>query len=86
MFAGQGGELRKRILASGLAAIDQIGSLGARAVEVVWECLVEWDGASELDGVELTLAPDVVFNLITSCLRSRTYCHKPPFLRNHSRN
>ncbi|KAI9566216.1 hypothetical protein HD554DRAFT_2174673 [Boletus coccyginus] len=61
--AGQEGELRKRILASGLAAIDQIGSLGARAVEVVWECLVEWDGASELDGVELTLAPDVVSSL-----------------------
>ena len=64
VFAGQEGELRKRILAAGLAAIDQIGSLGARAVEVVWECLVEWDGmARELEGVELTLAPDVVSSL-----------------------
>ena len=63
VFLGQEGELRKRILASGLAAIDQIGSLGARAVEVVWESLVEWDGTSEVDGVELALAPDVVSSL-----------------------
>jgi hypothetical protein len=64
VFAGQEGELRKRILAAGLAAIDQIGSLGAQAVEVVWECLVEWDGtASELEGVEFALAPDVVSSL-----------------------
>ncbi|KAF8550542.1 hypothetical protein OG21DRAFT_395863 [Imleria badia] len=64
VFVGQEGELRKRILAAGLAAIDQIGSLGARAVEVVWECLVEWDEmASELEGVELGLAPDVVSSL-----------------------
>ena len=60
-FVGQERELRKRILAAGLAAIDQIGSLGARAVEVVWECLVEWDTTtSELGGIELGLAPDIV--------------------------
>ncbi|KAF9220254.1 hypothetical protein BS17DRAFT_882476 [Gyrodon lividus] len=63
-FSGKEGELRKRILATGLAAIDQIGSLGARAVEVVWECLVEWDrSTSDLEGVELMLAPDVVSSL-----------------------
>ncbi|KAF9231928.1 hypothetical protein BU15DRAFT_81843 [Melanogaster broomeanus] len=32
-FSGEEGELRKRVLAAGLVAIDQIGSLGARAVE-----------------------------------------------------
>ena len=63
VFAGREDELRKRILAAGLAAIDQMGSLGARAVEVVWECLVEWDRASGLEGVELSLAPDVVLSL-----------------------
>ncbi|KAF8835931.1 hypothetical protein BDN67DRAFT_1015100 [Paxillus ammoniavirescens] len=63
-FTGKEGELRKRILAAGLAAIDQIGSLGARAVEVVWECLVEWDKpTSDFEGVELMLAPDVVSSL-----------------------
>ncbi|KAF9231920.1 hypothetical protein BU15DRAFT_67919 [Melanogaster broomeanus] len=63
-FSGKEGELRKRILAAGLAATDQIGSLGARAVEVVWECLVEWDRAtSDVEGVELMLAPDVVSSL-----------------------
>ncbi|KAH0832381.1 hypothetical protein J3R83DRAFT_13413 [Lanmaoa asiatica] len=49
VFAGQEGQLRKRILTAGLAAIDQIGSLGAQAVEV--------------EGVELALAPDVVSTL-----------------------
>ncbi|KAG9308507.1 hypothetical protein JVU11DRAFT_11851 [Chiua virens] len=63
-FAGQEGELRKRILAAGLTAIDQIGSLGARAVEIVWACLVEWDRtAKDLDDIELSLAPDVVSSL-----------------------
>lgn len=63
-FAGQEGDLRKRILAAGLAAIDQIGSLGAQAVEVVWECLVEWDRPTDtLEGVELALAPDIVSSL-----------------------
>ncbi|KIK78794.1 hypothetical protein PAXRUDRAFT_163007 [Paxillus rubicundulus Ve08.2h10] len=63
-FTGKEGELRKRILATGLAALDQIGSLGARAVEVVWECLVEWDKpTSDFEGVELMLAHDVVSSL-----------------------
>ena len=61
VFAGQESEIRKRILSAGLAAFDQIGSLGARAVEVVWECLVGWGGTeSEPERVELYLAPDVV--------------------------
>ena len=64
VFAGREGELRARILTAGLAAIDQIGSLGARAVEVVWECLVEWDQTTvELEGVELAVAPDLVSSL-----------------------
>ncbi|KAF8128245.1 RPAP1-like protein [Boletus edulis] len=64
VFPGQEGQLRNRILAAGLAAIDQIGSLGARAVEVVWQCTVEWDGmTSELESVELSVAPDTVSSL-----------------------
>ena len=35
VFTGQEGDLRKRILAAGLAAMDQVGTLGARAVEIV---------------------------------------------------
>ena len=35
VFVGQEGDLRKRILAAGLAAMDQVGTLGARAVEIV---------------------------------------------------
>ncbi|KAF8123263.1 hypothetical protein EV363DRAFT_1455547 [Boletus edulis] len=64
VFPGQEGQLRNRILAAGLAAIDQKGSLGARAVEVVWRCTVEWDGmTSELEGVELSVAPETVSSL-----------------------
>ena len=63
-FTGREGELRKRILSAGLSAIDQIGSLGARAAEVVWECLVKWDETTnELGGIELFLAPDIVSSL-----------------------
>ncbi|KAI6136210.1 hypothetical protein F5141DRAFT_1185256 [Pisolithus sp. B1] len=60
-LAGKEGELRKRILAAGLSAISERGGVGAMAVEVVWECLVAWDsGTSDIDGIELHLAPDVI--------------------------
>ncbi|KAI6112432.1 hypothetical protein EDD16DRAFT_1163599 [Pisolithus croceorrhizus] len=60
-LAGKEGELRKRILAAGLSAISERGSVGAMAVEVVWECLIAWDsGTADIDGIELHLAPDVI--------------------------
>ncbi|KAG9315625.1 hypothetical protein JVU11DRAFT_3267 [Chiua virens] len=44
--------------------VKKIGSLGARAVEVVWACLVEWDKtAKDLGDIELSLAPDIVSSL-----------------------
>ncbi|KAI5998066.1 hypothetical protein EDD15DRAFT_2363892 [Pisolithus albus] len=60
-LAGKEGELRKRILAAGLSAIGERGGVGAMAVEVVWECLVAWNsGTTDIDGIELHLAPDVM--------------------------
>jgi hypothetical protein len=47
---GQEEELRKRIVAAGIEAMGERGSLGARAVEVMWECIVGWD--EELVGIE----------------------------------
>ena len=59
--AGKEDDLRKRILAAGLAAINERGSVVAMAVEVVWECLVAWDkNATDLLDVELHIAPDVI--------------------------
>lgn len=51
---GREDELRKRILAAGVAAMGERGSLGALAVEVVWICLVDWDrDLAGIEGVEL---------------------------------
>ncbi|KAF9522571.1 hypothetical protein CPB83DRAFT_822685 [Crepidotus variabilis] len=47
-------ELRKRILSAGIAAMQERGSNGLRAVEVIWECLVGWDLDSlYIEGIEL---------------------------------
>lgn len=37
---GKEEELRKRILAAGLSAMNERGGVGVRAIEVVWECIV----------------------------------------------
>jgi hypothetical protein len=51
---GREGDLRKRILAAGVEAIAERGSLGARAIEVIWECIVGWDeDLMDIEGVEL---------------------------------
>ncbi|KAI6039642.1 hypothetical protein EDC04DRAFT_1656754 [Pisolithus marmoratus] len=58
---GTEGQLRKRTLATGLSAINERGSVGAMAVEAVWECLVVWDNdTTDIDGIELHLAPDII--------------------------
>ncbi|EJU03025.1 hypothetical protein DACRYDRAFT_115303 [Dacryopinax primogenitus] len=49
-----GPESRERILKSGIAALGEKGSVGARAVEVVWEAVVGGDESYMLqEGVEL---------------------------------
>ncbi|KZT57218.1 hypothetical protein CALCODRAFT_508919 [Calocera cornea HHB12733] len=49
-----GADARERILKSGMAALGERGSVGARAVEVVWEAVVGWDEFYVLqEGVEL---------------------------------
>ncbi|OCH89933.1 hypothetical protein OBBRIDRAFT_755864 [Obba rivulosa] len=53
-LASRENELRKRILAAGVEAMGERGSLGARAIEVIWECIVGWDEELiALEGVEL---------------------------------
>lgn len=51
---GKEEEVRKRAVAAGAEAVAERGSLGSRAVEVLWEALVRWDeGLMSSDGVEL---------------------------------
>ncbi|KAF7798272.1 hypothetical protein EIP86_009489 [Pleurotus ostreatoroseus] len=51
---GQEVELRKRIVAAGVEAMGERGSLGARAVEAMWACIVFWDeNLLDIEGVEL---------------------------------
>lgn len=47
-------DLRKRFLAAGVEAMSERGSVGARAIEVVWECVVGWRlDFVDVEGVEL---------------------------------
>ncbi|KZP13924.1 hypothetical protein FIBSPDRAFT_120068 [Athelia psychrophila] len=55
---GREEELRKRVLAAGVEAMGERGNVGARAVEIIWECLVGWDDAADVDGVELGSSGD----------------------------
>ncbi|KAG0695867.1 hypothetical protein DFH29DRAFT_247350 [Suillus ampliporus] len=57
---GKEEELRKRILAAGLAAMSEKGGVGVRAIEVVWECLVGWDALFDAERAELDLAPAIM--------------------------
>ena len=51
---GQEGELRKRILAAGVEAMTERGTLGIRALEAMWACIVAWDeDLVTIHGVEL---------------------------------
>ena len=53
-LVGKEEELRKRILAAGLEAISERGSVGAHAIEVIWECIVGWDlNVANVEGAEL---------------------------------
>ncbi|KAF7982142.1 hypothetical protein HWV62_29885 [Athelia sp. TMB] len=55
---GREEELRKRVLAAGVEAMSERGSVGARGVEIIWECLVEWDKEADAHGVELGWSGD----------------------------
>ncbi|CAL1713714.1 unnamed protein product [Somion occarium] len=58
-LAGQEKELRKRILAAGVEAMGERGSLGAQAIAAMWTCLVGWDeDLISIEGVELKEASD----------------------------
>ena len=51
-------ELRKRAVAVGAESMSERGSLGSRAVEILWEALVEWDSdLMSVAGVELQENP-----------------------------
>jgi len=46
--------LRQRFLATAVEAIGERGSVGAMAIELLWECLAQWDrNVDSLDSVEL---------------------------------
>lgn len=58
-LVGKEEELRKRIVAAGVEAMSERGSVGARAVEVVWQCVVGWDEEiSSIGGIELETPTD----------------------------
>lgn len=47
-------EIRKRVMAAGIEAMNERGSVGARAIQVVWASIVVWDEEiTDLEGVEL---------------------------------
>ncbi|KAJ6612794.1 hypothetical protein B0H10DRAFT_2051136 [Mycena sp. CBHHK59/15] len=51
-------DLKQRIVAAGIEAMGERGSLGAHAIEVVYECVVGWAQADEALDVDAT--PDIV--------------------------
>ncbi|CCM05739.1 uncharacterized protein FIBRA_07971 [Fibroporia radiculosa] len=84
-LSGQDSDLRKRIMAAGIEALAERGSVGARAVEVLWECIVNWhgdvtsiqsieletlDGASEEDPIS-TLPLEYILSQASSALAIR---------------
>ena len=51
--------LRRRFLAAAVEAVGERGSVGAMAIELLWECLVQWDRDTDsLDSVELQSPPE----------------------------
>ncbi|KAI0698163.1 hypothetical protein BC835DRAFT_695137 [Cytidiella melzeri] len=57
--------LRKRILAAGVEAMAERGSVGVRAVEVIWSCVVAWhDNESGNNGIELKNSSDDTLNAL----------------------
>ncbi|KAF8817072.1 hypothetical protein BYT27DRAFT_7204880 [Phlegmacium glaucopus] len=64
-LVGKEEELRNRILAAGLEAISERGSVGAHAIEVIWECIVGWDlNVVNIEGVELHPLSSASINIL----------------------
>ncbi|TFK74733.1 hypothetical protein BDN72DRAFT_629177 [Pluteus cervinus] len=63
---GKEEELRKRIVAAGVHAMNERGSVGAMAIEVVWECIGRWHARQldETDGVELEVPTDAAIQSV----------------------
>jgi hypothetical protein len=56
---GQEFLLRRRFLAAAVEAVGERGSVGAMAIELLWECLTQWDrDTNSLDSAELKLPPE----------------------------
>ena len=56
---GQECLFRRRFLAAAVEAVGERGGVGAMAIELLWECLVQWDRDTDsLDSVELKLQPE----------------------------
>jgi RNA polymerase II-associated protein 1 len=64
---GKEEELRKRIVAAGVEAMSERGSVGARAIEVIWQCVVGWDDElMGVEGVELEVSDDAAIKSLPS--------------------
>ncbi|KAG6829441.1 hypothetical protein H0H87_011396 [Tephrocybe sp. NHM501043] len=62
-FLGKEEEFRKRLVGAGAEAMSERGSVGARAIEVVWQCIVGWD--EELatnEGIEIESPSDATIS------------------------
>ena len=56
---GQEFLLRRRFLAAAVEAVGERGSVGVMAIELLWECLAQWDRDTDaLDSIELKLPPE----------------------------
>ncbi|KAF8993508.1 hypothetical protein BDQ17DRAFT_1368247 [Cyathus striatus] len=56
---GKEEDIRKRIIAAGVEAMSERGSVGMRAIEVIWACVVGWDESIiDVEGVELESPSD----------------------------
>lgn len=54
---GQAEAVRRRALAAGVEAMGERGSVGPRAVDLMWECIVGWEEeVLGIEGIELKLA------------------------------
>lgn len=54
-LTGREDEVRRDALVSGLSALTEKGSLGVQAIELVWECVADWDAerVQYIDNIEL---------------------------------
>ncbi|ETW81831.1 hypothetical protein HETIRDRAFT_434256 [Heterobasidion irregulare TC 32-1] len=70
-------DVRGRAVAAGVAAMSEQGSEGARAIELLWECIVGWDEPvfASVDGVELRDEPPPANDLPTEAQLDESQAH-----------